>query len=393
MARISNLTNPTNSSITVLIQFDQGDSASNYLAYIRCIETGQSSGDVGYSYSSSNPHWSQPYTFSGLTAGTTYSFQGEYRRVGSSYWQYTPVNYYTTAGVKPQRPTSEVTAYHYSSSGRTINIQVTGTYGATYIDWNTPWGSYTRSTRSTPYIESFTAPSYGTEYTIGAYGWNSVGYAPREKLIYTMSEPAIPSINDGGANNNTITINVNPNGGFTNIEVEMWTIDAASRLAVRNQGWNGGYSFSVQFGGLVTNASYLFRTRASKTASYGGYSPTTSWGGWLTVKNEMTRPSNWVWTTAQNSNGNKISGANYNMLATEWNSFTQRINEFRKYRGSPETSFTSASRGMDFYYYMFNEANNAISGITSTGLSNVTRGDKVYASYFNGLKNSLNNIT
>lgn len=381
---------------------------SNFVTF-RFANLGRSSYDSQqYNVYNTSTGWSSGWTYApvsvlgyyssnfniSLSTGYNYSVYSRMMVNGTWYYGdswYEPVSFYFTPPARP--PTSEVTALHHSSNGRTINIQVTGTNGATYIDWNTPFGSFTRSVRTVPYIESFTAPSFGTEYIIGAYGWNNSGYAPREKLIYSMSEPAIPSINSGGSNNNTITINVSPQGGFTSIEVEMWTIDATSRLAVKTQGWNGGYSFSVQFGGLVANASYLFRARALKTANYGGYSPTTTWGGWLTVKNEITRPVNWKWTTAQNSNGHKISGVNFSMLATEWNSFTQRINEFRKYKGASELSYTTAFKGSDFYFYIFNEANNAINGITSTGLSNVTRGDRVYASYFNALMNALNNIT
>jgi hypothetical protein len=308
--------------------------------------------------------------------------------VGSTWYDGSPEPYSFYFGAPP---TDRVSMVHHSSNGRTINIQVLNAYGATVIDWKTPFGNYTRSVGSTPYIESFNAPSFGTEYVIGAIGRNNSG-SVGEKLANTMTEPAIPSINNGGSANNTITINVSPQGGFTTIEVEMWTIDASSRLAVKSQGWNGGYSFTVEFGGLVPNASYLFRTRASKTASYGGYSPTTSWGGWLTVKNEATRPTNWYWTTAQNSNGHKISGVQFSMLATEWNSFTQRINGFRKYKNLSDYPFTTVSRGGIFYFYLFNEANAAIGNMNSTGIGNVTTGNKVYASYFNALMNALNNI-
>lgn len=354
--------------------------------------TGYSSGwyDISYLYI----YWNGSYGYTSnfdISLSPNYTYSVYTRMLVDSTWYngdswYEPVTFFFGAP-----PTDRVSMIHHSSSGRTINMQVLNTYGATTIDWKTPFGNYSRPTYATPYIESFTAPAFGTEYVIGATGRNSAG-SVGEKLSNTMTEPAIPSINSGGASNNTITINVNPSGGWTTIEVEMWTIDATTRLSTKSQGWNGGYSFTVQFGGLVANASYLFRTRASKTASYGGYSPTTAWGGWLTVKNEVARPLNWKWTTAQNENGHKVSGVNYSMLATEWNGFAQRVNDFRKYKALSDYPFTSAIKGGDFYYYIFNEANAAIGSMNSTGISNVTRGDKVYASYFNALMNSLNGI-
>lgn len=342
-----------------------------------------------------------------LTPAYTYSV---YTRmmVGSTWYEgdswYEPVTFYFTPP-PPPAPSDRVSMDFYSAGTNSITQRVLGTYGATHINWKVKdyrSGSTIidtdRSVSGTPFYETFSGLTAGTEYEISANGFTYDNNYNKQyagaKLSATMTNPATPSINNGGSSNNTITIRVSPNGRFDQIEVEMWTIDAVSLLATRTQGWNGGGSFDAVFGGLVANASYLFRARASRGSSYADYYPNPSaWGGWLTVKNEVARPSNWAWTTAQNANGHKISGATFSMLATEWNSFTARINAFRKYKGLDEATFTTASRGGTFYFYMFNEANNAISAMRSTGVSNVSSKNLVYASYFNSLMNALNGIT
>lgn len=329
-----------------------------------------------------------------MSPGFDYSIRT--RMLWNSAWYegqygYEPI-YFNFPSPTPQRPSDRIAMDLWSASSSSISMRILGTYGATTVDWqiiNQTTGVrnyYTRSTQGTPYYETFSGLTAGTEYVISANGYNAGGYAG-EKLANAMTNPVTPAISKGTTTEvNTISINVNPNGGFDLIEVEMWTIDATSRLAIRTQGWNGGSNFSAKFGSLVPNASYLFRARASKTSSY--YSPSpSSWGAWLTIKNDMARPTDWVWYSP------KASGAEFNMLATEWNAFTAKINEFRLYKSLTAYSFSVAQRGQPFYFYQFNEARAAINTMRSTGLSTVTTGDVIYASHLNTLVSTLNAIT
>ncbi|PLR72331.1 hypothetical protein [Bacillus sp. UMB0728] len=355
--------------------------------------TGWSSGWTNTPPVSYNGYYSSNFNIS-LSPG--YSYMVYSRMMVNGVWYYgdgyyEPVSFYFTPSARP--PTDRPAIRQHSASGTTIYMIVDNAYGATSIQWNTPFGTYTRSVQSTPYTEAFYAPSYGTEYIIGAIGINASG-STGEKLAYALTETQAPSITSGGtAGNNTIVVNVSPRSGFDLITVEMWDINAQGMIASKTQGWNGGSAFTVQFAGLVQNASYLFRAKASKTRSDGTYTSTSPYGGWLTIKNEAARPENWKWTTAANSNGHKISGVQFSMLASEWNAFANRINAFRSFKGLSNYNFTSAIRGSDFYFYIFNEANTAIGAMRSTGISNVTRGSQVYASYFNALMNALNGVT
>lgn len=99
------------------------------------------------------------------------------------------------------------------------------------------------------------------------------------------------------------------------------------------------------------------------------------------------RPSNFSWTYP------KVSGGNFNLTATEWNSFTARINAFRTYKSIGSYSFTSAISGNSFTATMFNQARTAISAMNSSVPSAVSSGGTVYASGLNSLVSALNAIS
>ena len=100
------------------------------------------------------------------------------------------------------------------------------------------------------------------------------------------------------------------------------------------------------------------------------------------------RPSNFSWTYT------KTKGGSFNLTAAEWNALTARINAFREYKGLSSYSFTYAYRGNDFTAAMYNQAVNAIKGISGYGsyLSTVSSGDTVTAAGLNLLRDELNAI-
>lgn len=361
----------------------EGYGGSQY--YITNMNTGWVS---GWNYT---PSWSligggQSSNFN-VPMSPGYTYMVEFRIYWDNQWwdcsQYSYFSYPASA------PTGSPYVTHYSSSGTTINLQVQDAYGATSIGFTPSWGgTYTSTVYSTPYIYSLSAPQYGTEYEIGKKGYNDGGESSRT-YVWATTEPAMPSITSGGniGGANTITINVNPTGGWTQIQVEMHSI-GGGLLATRTQGWNGGGNFSVQFGStdspLTPNASYQFRVIANKTSSYSNYHPTTGWGNWLTVKNNMARPINWEWYTP------KTTGQLFSLTANEWNTFTARINQFRTYKGLSSYPFTSAVSGGLVYFYLFNEARAAIDSMASTGLGTVSSGTTILASSLNILRNTLN---
>ena len=102
------------------------------------------------------------------------------------------------------------------------------------------------------------------------------------------------------------------------------------------------------------------------------------------------RPANYAWTTA------KVSGQNFVVTGTEWNGLTTRINQFRAYVTPPlsPASFTTVATGNNFTATIFNQARNAISGMSppTAPPATVSTGNDVLASQLNGLVSSLNSI-
>lgn len=101
------------------------------------------------------------------------------------------------------------------------------------------------------------------------------------------------------------------------------------------------------------------------------------------------RPSKFYWTCT------KTSGATFNLTAAEWNGLTANINAVREYCGYSPYSFTTAYRGYNFTAAMYNQAVNAIKGISGYGyyLSTVSKGDTVTAYRLNILRDELNAIS
>jgi hypothetical protein len=78
------------------------------------------------------------------------------------------------------------------------------------------------------------------------------------------------------------------------------------------------------------------------------------------------------------------------MPSNEWNNFTQRINQFRIYKGYSAASFTTATAGTGCTPSMLNEAINAINGM-GFSLPQASSGN-ISASTFINMRDTLNSI-
>lgn len=131
---------------------------------------------------------------------------------------------------------------------------------------------------------------------------------------------------------------------------------------------------------------HTYKVRVFIVNSSGKVSETSNW---ITVTiPEKTRPSNFSWTYAKNS------GGNFNLTASEWNSFTSRINEFRDYYDLSSYSFTTAYSGNSFTAAMYRQARTAIQAIDGYGtyIPYVYSGDEITAYMMNILVSELNAI-
>lgn len=121
-----------------------------------------------------------------------------------------------------------------------------------------------------------------------------------------------------------------------------------------------------------------------------------AWIGEQTFKLVIPRPKNWSWTPTI------ASEAIIQLTAEDWNNFTNRINEFRKYKGMTDYTFikvnglTSNTPSLISIGFI-RPARTAISQISGHGANylppEIKSGDQITASIFNGLKDALNAIS
>lgn len=105
------------------------------------------------------------------------------------------------------------------------------------------------------------------------------------------------------------------------------------------------------------------------------------------------RPSDWVWTTniAHGLSVPQYEGILAPITAQEWNAFTAKINEFRKYQKLADYTFTTATQGGAITAAIIGEATQAIGGLSGHGAI-PTAGNAILASFWINLAAALNAV-
>lgn len=111
----------------------------------------------------------------------------------------------------------------------------------------------------------------------------------------------------------------------------------------------------------------------------------TASGGTTFTTEFPPRPSNWYWDTP------KTSGSSFNLTASEWNRFTERINQFRTYKGFGGYPFEYVLYGTPVLARQINDAVYALRDITSVPVEAIP-GYTATADLINTLSNNLNYI-
>lgn len=179
-------------------------------------------------------------------------------------------------------------------------------------------------------------------------------------------------------NPTSISITINPVENADTYYAQLWNLNETTLIYNYS---SSGYTFT--FNGLSENTTYIIKIACSGE----GYTDS----GWSSYQ-ATTIVNGWEWLYE------KVSGQSFNITATEWLNFINKIDSVRNMYGLPNYGFTRTSsyflKGQPFYYWMFRQAASAINDINGQVPSNymqVSSGDKIYASYFNILKNILNN--
>lgn len=151
----------------------------------------------------------------------------------------------------------------------------------------------------------------------------------------------------------------------------------------------GGYvdstsvvSTSVSFSGLIEGGSYYVIVVPRNSNGNGTSSSSTT----IRMPIVNVRPNNWQWDSI------KSSGSTMNITASEWNRFCGRIDEFLYYKKLGYGTYTSAYAGTSITANQYNQARLAISSMGAVPTV-ATKGERIYASQFNQIRDYLNTIT
>lgn len=284
-----------------------------------------------------------------------------------------------------------------------LKVLVDGLTGSSYSNitiYNDTTGqyyyaSYEGAGRST--VQTFTGLSPGTSYSFSATA-TPTGSTPKpvDGGIFTTAgvsdnPPTISITNITGENAITVSWSASDDHGLRVNDTFALYISGADNSTLGFKTYTTANSYTFQSDGtgnpLVVGSAYLVRVvvvdNSGKTSYAQAYKTYTK-----------TRPQNFSWTNS------KSSGSHYNLTYSEWNSFLDKINEFREFKGfTPLTFSRSLSSGAMSNYIVpkassFNAAINAINSMNPSisPPSSVYFGQTITANHFNKLRDSLNSI-
>lgn len=174
------------------------------------------------------------------------------------------------------------------------------------------------------------------------YTNNLAGKTPIE-LINEFDTPCC-LVKNGNSSERTFDLSALNNDTYI---VEAWLCDAGAgnpggiTQSAGHYNWDGGWD----------DAPYSLHYRTE-----------------ITIQ-KLSKPDKWVWST--NIGIGKLlpitSHGIHPMTYTEWNNFTKRINEFRQYKGYSEYAFTQVVQYQEFTANIYNEAVEAIKGVSGYG--------------------------
>lgn len=198
-------------------------------------------------------------------------------------------------------------SYLQPNTGYMIEAKVTSTTGKT----TSSWGIFTTNSTSTNISIKF---YFGPDPNDESYGFVTV----KNALGQELSSPATFYSNDSA-------------------EARTVTATAIVRAGYKFIGWYGNNSF-------LTNSNPCLLTIPNNVTSYtlvGKFSDDTS---------SSDKPKEFQWDTE------KVKGMKFNLSASEWNAFQNKIKEVFQYAFDYSVSFTDVSPGSEFRASYFNSA-------------------------------------
>jgi len=341
-------------------------------AYVQFQVNNNTLGTV-HTWTDSSTSTSTSITLTGLSPNTTYSF--------STFANYEGTNYSTGSAsattLSPPAPSTPSPPLGSRTGEGEIYVQWNSVPDATSYQLrvrNYAGSSYYTTSSTSRYVGGL---EYGVSYFLSVQAINNYGSSSYSSESTLTTAPKTPFINQNKNEAGYIEVYASGmSGNYTGFKFILY------------DQWGGYLNSSTQ-----TSSVCGFNVNAGTTyilgvQSYFDISGTTIWSyneSRITITN--AKPAQFSWST------NVSSRSTFNLLASDWNKFTSRINEWRKMKSLTSVNFTTAISGGKFDAFMFNEANNAINAMISTGISNKSRNDPVNANDLNTLVNKMNSIT
>jgi hypothetical protein len=246
---------------------------------------------------------------------------------------------------------------------------------------------------------------YGQTYYVGAQALST--YLPNSSFSsnnVVTTAPKTPTLSFVSATNTSITVSIGVSTGNWSF-VKAWyrlknSADAWQSITITNPTTTGTIT------GLTTGSEYEIKASSFYTVSGTDIesvdaSGNTSFSSLIYAK-AVSRPTNWAWTTTITAGTDvpSVSGKTiYIMPATEWNAFTDRINDFREYINLADYTFTSVSTDTEFTKTIINQALTAIRDMSAyfTGgktvpADRVTGDNILLASVYQNMRDAMNSI-
>lgn len=339
------------------------------------------------------------------------SYDLQYQRSGSSVWEWHP-----STGAYPTASGLYAGAYYY--------FRAKAYEGSVSSAWSREKGVQLKSAPSAPSISvssisatsislslySSGATSYTLQYREGNGSWMyhpaSVSYPTasglKEGTLYYFRASASNGDGTSGWSSTvsaTTKVNISmPTLTIRNILSTSFVVSLSSAGATQYEiqyrtasgGWMSHpaiYS-PMTVSGLTPGGKYYVHGRAYKLGTW------SSWSGEYLVDLGAARPKNWAWSFTISPGASfysTISNGAALMRAVEWNDFTDRLVDFRKYKTPTSVpSFTRVSSGSIVTAATINKAINEANVVVSPAIPRVSSGGTVYASTFQLLRDRLN---
>lgn len=329
------------------------------------------------SWISSSSGTSTSYNITGLSAGTSYTID-VYGIRGTNTWFINTVYVTTTEPIiAPGAPSWIALAGRTTSS---LSIQWGSPSSGGSVSYYLVYcqGVSQGSTTSNSY--TITGLSNNTTYYVCVQAFNNGGSSPTKCGSFTTVDGRPDPVTNLTASNITQT-------GFK-ISWDHSTLASSYIIYLNGVNWTNTSYNRYTFTGLTPGTNYTVIVVAVN--EYGS-KPGTS------IQCRTTAISDWAWEYSIYSGGlfyaqnGKIA---YLMPAYHWNDFTNKINEFRHYKGLSSYNFTTVYSEQSVTSSIINQAISAINDMLPSGskIPLILSGSEVKASIFIDMRNKLNSI-